>query len=178
MMRVAKWGLGVLVLFLLATAVKHYLLNLKIRKPGDPPYSPAARTPAKAKERGLWVCDVAAEPETLQKGKVRVRFKEAWVERAIDEVEYFLVWFPYAKHNDWSFLCVRVAEWEDGMVRLVTEPTNSTFSISGTEGGDYLCWMKLQPGDPLPTKVSVEFSDWTTHERDTIGVVTLTPVPQ
>jgi hypothetical protein len=61
--RAKRWAaviLGVLLLFVGATVLKHYLNSIRFpRKPPDPPNSPASRTAADAKERGLWVCDVA-----------------------------------------------------------------------------------------------------------------------
>jgi hypothetical protein len=162
--REVRWGLLIVFVAVLATAAKHYLFNWKLRKPNAPPFSPSTSTASQAKQRHVWVCDMAAEPNPFRCGQREVRVREAWVERAIDDEEYFLVWIPYAKRNDWSFLCVSLAG-EDG--------TTLTLEGEGGEGGfamrGVLYWLKLPPHELAPMRVRVRSS-----AGEDCGVVTFT----
>jgi hypothetical protein len=106
-------GFGILLLAaIIATGVKAFVFNFKIRKPGDP--SPSSSSTA-AKENGVWVCDVKVDPSSFNVGDETYRVGGAWIEEVVED-DFCLVWFPCRKKLGRNRLCFLVPRYKDGYI--------------------------------------------------------------
>jgi hypothetical protein len=105
----------------------------------------------------------------MRQGDWEVRFEQAWVERAIDEEEAYLVWFTRTKRNDWSFLCVQYTAGEGGSLEMSPDGEGLESGYSG-----YGYWLKLLPGNTPPERVKVKYFEWETLKKYDVGVLKLT----
>ncbi|MCI0379801.1 MAG: hypothetical protein L0215_19650 [Gemmataceae bacterium] len=159
--KVTRWVLVFLALFVLATAVKAYIFNFRITKPNDPPYSPLTHSSAESKKRGIWICDVAIEPQTINMGQREFQLREAWIEASYDE-DFHLDWFTKRERKDWNWLCVRVPP---GIYLLGAASPSQSWN---------LCYKKLSANDFGDLNANITFRD--SEKEHYVGQVTLKPV--
>jgi hypothetical protein len=156
--------LVLVIVALAATAIKAVFFNFKIRKPGDPP---PCWSRDEAKKEGVWVCDVAVEPNAFQSGEKTYRLGEAWIEEAFDG-GYFLVWFPKRAKLGWNRLCLRVPRFADGAILL--DNFGTTYA-----GSDFQYVMKLEFDQYPRIQCQVQFRCWQRDEKVEFGTTVLKP---
>lgn len=157
----------VLIIAAAATAIKAAVFNVKIRKPGDPR---PCWSRDQAKKEGVWVCDVAIDPDTFQSGGTTYRLGEAWIEEAFDD-DYFLVWFPKRTKLGWNRLCLRVPRYEDGAIRLDIFDTN--YGHKSKYGFQYV-W-QLEVGQYPTVRCQAQFWRWQPDNTFELGTIVLEP---
>jgi hypothetical protein len=156
--------LTLLIIAAAATAIKAVFFNFKLRKPGDPP---PCWSRDEAKKEGVWVCDVAVEPNTYQSGGTTYRLGEAWIEEAFDD-DYCLAWLPKRTKLGWNRLCLRVPRYKDGAIKL--DKFGTTYA-----GSDFQYVMKLEVGQYPPVRCRVQFRRWQPDEKIELGTTVLKP---
>src|SRR2546423_1026552 len=123
------WLLFVVMCLVLATAFKQFIYNPLFHgrpmKPGDPPPEASA---ADARKAGVWICDVALDPQ--------IAGCEAWMEKVVED-DFVLAWFPHRSTLGWR-VCLRVPHER---ARILKGPPISY------SGADFTYVQNVQIGD-------------------------------
>ena len=138
----------VLLILLLATAVKALWNELNAPKVGIPP----CESIGEAKRRGTLVCKLDVKPSSANwDDRTGNPFKEAWIEE-VAEKRYFLVWFSYYEKKGGYYLCLRLPDEYGSNSTIKGGKYGGSFMVYSGEG---FCYQDVENGDPSFLKMDL-----------------------